>query len=146
MFNERVKEFNIISFVIKAVLVVFALAVSFFVLVLSEQFIVAMRGVPFRCDYTNSLIRFNDKNLERLVSSITPNLVVVKILNLTLTNFITFFFTGAFTAVSFLVLTILIGSVNPVVLKFIAKRAVNVSVSDISYAFRRCKVNSKLTI
>lgn len=73
-------KFNLISFIIKAVLVVLSIAVSLIILAIFEQNGLLFKGLNFRLDvlFNNANFRINEKELERIVVSLTPAFFATK--------------------------------------------------------------------
>lgn len=143
--DNKVKEFNIISFVIKTALIVISIAVSLCVLILSEQYAVAMRGVV-RSDGLNNLFRFNEKDFERLISAITPNFIALKLLSITFARFVSFFFAGAIAAVYFFVFGVLKGMVKSTNISTVEQNKEIKTIQDYTPKRVFYNVNLKLTI
>ena len=145
MKNDKIKQFNIISFVIKTAIVVVSIVVSLFVLILSEQYAIAIRGV-MRSDGINNLFRFSEKDFERLISAITPNFIILKLFSITFARFATFLFAGAIAAVYFFVFGVLKGMVKSTNIYTVKQNKEVKTIQNYTTKSVFYNVNLKLTI
>lgn len=107
----KVKDinFNLISFIIKAALVVLSIAVSLIILAIFEQNGLLFKGLNFRLDslFNNANFRVNEKELERIVTSLTPTFIVTKSV-VSIMSVLSLFLNAGFVAIACVVIALLI--------------------------------------
>lgn len=147
MFCCKGKKFNIVSFIIKTAIVVLSIVVSLFVLFLTEQYFMAMRGILIRGENVNlnNLFRINEKELERFMSGIMPAVIIARTLALNLLKFVTFIY--SFAVVSVIILAIFIEKYFSIsILKIETTKTTVVRDTANALFYSTTPLNTKLTI
>lgn len=147
MFYCKGKQFNIVSFIIKTAIVVLSIAVSLFVLFLTEQYFMAMRGILIRGENVNlnNLFRINEKELERFMSGIMPAVIIARTLALNLLKFVTFIY--SFAVASVIVIAIFIEKhLSTSILKIETTKTTVVRDTANALFYSTTPLNTKLTI
>ena len=146
----KVKDinFNIFTFILKTTLVILSIAVSIALLMFFEQNGMAIRSVLLRNETGSpvNVMRFNEKEVERILYSLIPSFVITKTIIFNVCKFISFVYVG---------LTALVCFILSVILKTTDKNFKTYSVSqNEKVAFKNesnnfnvyTKQNAKLTI
>lgn len=141
-------EFNILTFALKTALVILSIAVSILLLVFFEQNALAIRSVFLRNDVGNpqALMRINEKEIERLITSALPSFIVSKTVIVNVCKFISIVCVDVL-AVLYFILTVMLSNTKVENLEYKVEKKEEIALEDNSESFNVYnKLNVKLTI